>query len=134
MPVLPLVLGSHIIEKFGVILDGVFFQRQFAAVEAHVVAVGVQQGHAAVFDDPVQFLFPDIDTRVSHDDIKEMILGQRVGHLDVAAVAPPAVADPKREDGADGVWLGLERVGVKGGGGVQNVEDVHPLQVVVHGG
>ena len=92
-----------------------------------------EQGHAAMIGDPVQFLFPDIDVFLLHEDKQQEILRKGIGKFDISLLTVP-VGNPKRKDGAHPVRLGFKGIRVKGGGVVFDIEMMEQFEVVVHAG
>ena len=93
----------------------------------------IKQGHAAMIDDPVQLLFPDIDAFLLHEDKQQEILREGVGQLDISLLRI-LVGNPERKDGAHTVRLGFKGIGIKCGGVVFDIEMMKQFEIVVHAG
>src|SRR4030066_196536 len=131
VPIDPLVSSSDILQKFFVVTCRVLLGPAFGAVESHIVRMDVQQGHAPLFSDPVQFLSPDLNGRLTEKREQREVLWQSVGKFNVAL--PQGIGGgPDREDRSDTIRLGFERIGVEGGCIVLDVQCGNPFQVMEH--
>ena len=89
--------------------------------------------HAALFGDPVQFPFPDVNVLLLQEDKQKEILRKRVGEFHISLL-PVLIWNPKGKDRGHPVRLGFEGIRAKGGGVVFDIEMMEHLQVVVHAG
>src|SRR5579884_92129 len=84
VPKLATVLAADVIEKRPVMAHRVFHWADGSLVETQIVGMHIQQSHAAMLSDPVQFSKPDFRRLLPQQDKERKILGKRVRNLDVA--------------------------------------------------
>ena len=85
-PVPALIPVPHVPEKLPVMEDRICRELSSPVPEVHVVRMGIEKRHTAMFDDPVEFSFPDLTGALLQDNKKAEILGERVGELDIAVI------------------------------------------------
>jgi hypothetical protein len=98
--------------------------------KSDIVRMDIDQGHAGMARDPVEFGDPDLRGSLSQEQEEGGILGQRVGKFDVAGAAfsreqwgscegvfvGVRSEDPEGKNRTGPVGLGFKGVGVEGGG------------------
>ncbi len=98
VPELTFVFFLHILEEICVVGRGVFIPARLIP-KVHIVWMSKDQGHSTLFDNPVEFSFPNIDVFLFQNYKKGEILRQGVWKLDKTSPAP--VVHIEWEDGAD---------------------------------
>src|SRR5690348_606327 len=89
-----------------------------------------QKRHPSVSSNPVQFLLPDSNRLLLQYYEKVKVLNQSVRQLHKPT--PIGSGYPKWKNGLDAIGLRFERVSVKRGRVVKDVQVLHPAQVVKH--
>ena len=96
------------------------FRRAHVTIKTQIVRMNVDQCQPAMLGHPIKFLYPSVNPRLSKEKKESGVLGQRVWEFDVAGAA--ASIYPEGENRIDALWLRLERIGIKAGCVVLNVE------------
>src|SRR5262249_53588839 len=132
------MLLEGIFQKTRIELSGVRQPGGWLSFKAKVIWMHIQQRHAAVLGDPIEFLEPNVGVALPEEQEQCRVLWQRVRQLDVAVsphvrsyFAPVCcLSNPKRKNRAHSVGLGFEGVRVEGRRVVSNLEIPQPVEVV----
>ena len=128
-PIGAFIFLAHIAKKILVDGDWIFVPIPLA-LETHVIGVGIQQCHAAMLGNPIKLAFPNVYVLFAKNPEKSEILNQRVRKLHIAASV--RTRHPEWKDGARAIRFGFKRIRIKGGGVIFHVQDMQPLQFVLH--
>src|ERR1019366_6648983 len=130
-----LVLGARldIIEEIRIVLDRVTVEAPVLRAEGHVVRMGLDQRHAALFGDPIQFSAPDGVIFLTEQDENREVLRDSIRQFRKARPGAVRRLNPAGEDPTKAAGLRLKGVDVVGGNGIIDVQVADPGQVVEHG-
>ena len=84
MPGLIVEAIPHVAQEVGIKPDWEASRAFRLLLELHVIWVDVDQGHAAVPGNPIQFAEPKIGGRLAEEEEEGVVLGEGVGQFDVA--------------------------------------------------